>query len=250
MKGGKFQNLLRVYRENRNIFNQYDYVAVWDDDITIEPFEIDRMFDTVQRFSLWISQPSFDGHSKISHRHTRNIPGVELVFTNFVEMNAPVFRRDKLIEVLNHASYDGSLAGWGMDWLYHNILGIRKCFVYAIIHSVTCTNPFDHTKPGNVSREINNLASNAVRQGQWKNVRRRYHMVQYARSASGCMRTPIPLSQVNRKLRSYLQSCDSYLKDLCQEQSRNQTAQKPLLDSDGSCNVAPRAVCEAFGSKL
>ena len=47
------------------------------------------MFYTAKQFNLDICGPSFNPKSKISHEITLNKPGVEITYTNFVEVNVP-----------------------------------------------------------------------------------------------------------------------------------------------------------------
>ena len=165
MNGGKFQNLYTWYHANPNVLDGYDYVAVWDDDIEIDCEEIHKIFGIAEKFDLWICQPSFTHDSKVSHEHTANEPGKLLTYTNFVEMNAPVFRTDKLRAFLDSPNNNGSLYGYGTDFLYHACMGSAGMDKFAIIHSVTCRNPRDDEKPK--GREISMLASQAKREGQW-----------------------------------------------------------------------------------
>jgi GR25 family glycosyltransferase involved in LPS biosynthesis len=165
MKGGKFQNLYTWYHSNPEVLSNYDYVAVWDDDIEIDCADINAIFGVARQFDLWICQPSFTSDSKISHAHTEHVPGKMLTYTNFIEMNAPVFKKDKLVEFLESSENDGTLYGYGTDHLYQAILG-QQTDKYAIVHSVVCRNPQDEEKMG--GREITKLANQEKREAQWR----------------------------------------------------------------------------------
>lgn len=38
------------------------------------------------------------------------------------EVNAPIFRGDKLTAVMHHPAFTGELVGWGTDFVYHHAL--------------------------------------------------------------------------------------------------------------------------------
>lgn len=166
MKGSKFQNLYMLYHAHPEFFNGYKYIAVFDDDIELSTLDMNRLFEIAQRNNLWVCQPSFTHDSKISHDITQFSDGLEMVFSNFVEMNAPVFQADRLFEFLNHRKNDGNLFGYGTDHLYMHVLGEPAKLRYAIVHSVQARNPRDDEKPD--GREILKLASQNERVEQWK----------------------------------------------------------------------------------
>lgn len=166
MKGSKFQNLYNVYHSKPEYFNGYKYIAVFDDDIEMSTLDINRLFETANRHKLWVCQPSFTSDSKISHDITEHNDGLEMVFSNFIEMNAPVFKASKLLEFLNHRRNDGTLYGFGTDHLYMHLLGEQNKLHYAIIHNIQARNPHDEEKPD--GREILKLASQEERTQQWK----------------------------------------------------------------------------------
>lgn len=168
-KGSKFQALYSIYHAQRQRFLLYDFIAVWDDDLVINCTMINHIFDVVSRLGSWVAQPAFTVDSRISHTITKQEEGIDYATTSFVEMNAPIFSCAAFHTFMNSDKYDGSLFGWGIDFLYHSILG-QSSTRYHIIHNVTCKNPHEWEKSG--SREINLLASAAQRKRQWDYVRR------------------------------------------------------------------------------
>lgn len=50
------------------------------------------------------------------------------------EMNAPIFRADKLKEVMEHPSFTGELVGTGTDLLYHHIL-VRLILLSVVLYT-------------------------------------------------------------------------------------------------------------------
>jgi hypothetical protein len=152
-KGSKFQNLLHAYRTWAAIIDRYTAVLVMDDDILIDASAISRLFEIRARYDLWVLQPAFHPRGKISHPITRARPGVFLRYTNFVEMNCPLFRRDKLDAFMR--VYDPVLTGFGMDWWYLEVLGEDLRGRAGIVDAITCVTPMDHTKGG--VREMDRL---------------------------------------------------------------------------------------------
>lgn len=81
---------------------------------------------------------------------------------------------------------DGSLYGWGMDFVYHNILGLQHRDKYAILHSSVCRNPAAAEKPGG-AREISLLASDALRSRQWRLYRAKHRLGQPQTNVYSCL---------------------------------------------------------------
>ena len=162
-KGSKFQNFHWVYTNYRSIIDRYDRVFIVDDDIIISTRDINKLFEYQIMYDTWILQPSFLPASKISHPITRQVPGSDHRFTNFVEVNVPLFSKyaiDKCMEI-----YDPVLTGYGIDLLFIWYLGYRPD-KYMIVDSIGCINPR--------MRQINALQSANARIANWTAVRRKY----------------------------------------------------------------------------
>ena len=138
-QGSKFQNLKFFYDTFIDIINKYKYFFILDDDIIIDVEDINKMFSIAKKYNLSICGPSFKPESKISHDITIQKSYVEISYTNFVELNVPLFSFDALVTFMNF--YDGSLIGWGIDYLYINVCGLNNTNSYAIVHIVSCINP-------------------------------------------------------------------------------------------------------------
>lgn len=149
--------------------------------------QIDEAFTIAEFFEFWIAQPAFSPRGKISHSITAHAgPWCDYRSVNYIEITAPIFRRDKLIQFLK--AYDGSLTGYGIDYWYLNFfkaneLGHLKNFFkanelgrFAIIDRIQVTNPHDDEKGG---REIDRLQSLAQRQANWKDAMAKYELVEF-----------------------------------------------------------------------
>ena len=156
-KGSKFQNFNYFYKKYPEIINKYDFFFIIDDDILIETKNINKMFEIAKKYNLWICGPSFlpIESNMISHAITVNIPELLLTYTNFVEVNTPLFNKYALKNLMEY--YDDCLIGWGIDYLYIWANGIDEKNKFAIIHDITCINPkpeYKILKNRNYEREL------------------------------------------------------------------------------------------------
>jgi len=163
-KGSKFQNFYYLYTKFYDIVSLYDYIFILDDDIIISSKDIESMFTIAQQYDLLICQPSFTKESQISHSLTKHIPNVFLQYTNFVEVNVPLFKREALDRLMT--KYNERLIGWGIDYLsiYEN--GIDLTDKYAIIHTIQCTNPYISNKKYN-RKELDLVKNSNNREQIW-----------------------------------------------------------------------------------
>jgi len=176
-KGSKFQNLKKLYTRWPDLFDQYDFVLVADDDLLLDPSGFETVFALAARYDFWVCQPAFSGEGRISHAITAwagEASSVRLV--NFVEVTCPLFRTDKLKAFLD--VYDGSIAGWGIDWWFCIVLDAQSSRKFAILDEVRVTNPHAHQRR-NSSREILRLGSDVIRQRAWQLTKYRYGLSEY-----------------------------------------------------------------------
>lgn len=170
-KGSKFQNLHHVYQTSHALLQTYRAVFVLDDDIEIDAWSINRLFEVRDKYDYWAVQPAFEPRGKISHDITRVRRTCLRRHTNFVEMGCSLFRRDILDEFMK--VYDGSLGGWGIDWWYLHVMGENRQGKVAIVDEIVCANPHDRTKGG---REIFRLQPRAALIADWERVKRAYEL--------------------------------------------------------------------------
>jgi len=153
-KGGKFPNLHYAYTTWPEIFARYEAVMVMDDDIIIDAYKLSALFKIRAQHDLWALQPSYEPLGKHFHPITVSQKMYLLRFTNFIEMSAPLFRKDKLDEYMK--VYDPSLVGGGNDWWFLHVLEANKHKnKIAVIDSITCINPYDDEKEK--GREVDTL---------------------------------------------------------------------------------------------
>ena len=164
-KGSKFQNFHYLYKNHRDILDKYDRFLLLDDDIKFSGTSISKLFNIHEQFDLSIAQPAFTQKSKISYLINLNHPRYFLRYTNFIEMNTPLFIKHALYKFME--SYDPVLPSYGIDLWFINVIGTNEKNI-AIIDDIVCTNPNDFFKRGN--REIDKLAPAQTRVRIWNEI--------------------------------------------------------------------------------
>jgi hypothetical protein len=171
-KGSKFQNFLYFFNKYPEIINNYDRFFIVDDDIIMNGTDITKLFVISEKFELKICQPSFSSESKISHAVTKHIPDSYLHYTNFIEVNTPLFSKEALTTFMKYMNE--KLIGWGIDFLYIYVNGCEltippeKCNkFYAVVDNIVCTNPFEKVKQDN-KRELYMIENVHRRKETWE----------------------------------------------------------------------------------
>ena len=137
-KGFKWHLIKEFITQNMEYVKGFDYVWFPDDDIKITNFEISSMFYIMEKWDLWLAQPSLTGY--VSHSITKPQPNSILRFTNFVEVMAPCMSRDVVFKLLD--TFDSNYSSWGYEAVWNHLLGNPKDKI-AIIDSIQ----MEHTKP-------------------------------------------------------------------------------------------------------
>lgn len=143
-KGSKFQNFFWFYQNHPEILDQYDYFFILDDDILFWSLDINQMFSIAREYELAICQPSFLPEYVLSHKITLQNDATFLRYTNFVEVNSPLFNKEALINAMR--VMDNTLIGFGIDYLFIWANGMYKKNKYAVIDMISCINPKDEQK--------------------------------------------------------------------------------------------------------
>ena len=164
-EGSKFQNFAYLYKTYAEKLVGYERLFILDDDIQMNAHDINKMFEISYKYNLSICQPSFTKESILSHGITRHKPKLLLQYTNFVEVNTPLFTRAALDKLMLY--YNDNLIGWGIDYLYIWANGLDLKNAYAVIHSVKCVNPSKMQK-GIETREILLCKKGRYRRNIWE----------------------------------------------------------------------------------
>lgn len=135
----KYDFLKNIIIDNYIIMQQYNYIWLPDDDLDINFLEIEKMFEIMKRYDLWIAQPSVINNVNLPI--TASVKDSDMRFTNFVETMAPAFKRETMMYLC--PTFGMTQFMWGVENIWTALLGTPKNKI-AIIDSIT----MDHTKLG------------------------------------------------------------------------------------------------------
>lgn len=138
-EGYKFQLVYKYLQENKQFIDHYDYFYLPDDDIYIEPEQINKLFRCMKKYGLAIAQPAI-ANSYYSHSHTRKKWFSKIRYTNFVEIMQPCFSRDAIKKTL--FTFNENSSGWGLDFHWGELVDFRKKNM-AVLHNIHSV----HTRP-------------------------------------------------------------------------------------------------------
>ena len=145
--GKKVQGWKATLQQNLDFIEQYDYVALIDDDIDTDAASISAIFDIGRDEGFSIFQPGLTWNSHFTYAgHMRN-PLFRFRRVNYIEMMAPFFTRDALRCVAPLFEY-----GWesGFDLVWGSALPAEQR-QFAIIDAI----PVHHTRPVGIQKEAN-----------------------------------------------------------------------------------------------
>jgi hypothetical protein len=115
-KGPKWPALYDLIKAKSDQIAAYDYVWLPDDDLETDLDNINTLFDFCHRYDLVLAQTALVPESHISHFITMRNRAFAIRFTNFVEIMAPCFRREFLMECL--PDFAATKSGWGYDFVW------------------------------------------------------------------------------------------------------------------------------------
>ncbi len=138
-KGPKWPALHDLIKEHGETVFGYERIWLPDDDLRATKAGINSLFNIVEKHALTLAQPALTPDSHLGHLITLRNRSFQLRFTNFVEIMAPCFSRDFLMQML--PSFNANLTGWGLDFIWPT--KISDWMRIAIIDAVTVC----HTRP-------------------------------------------------------------------------------------------------------
>lgn len=165
-KTTKFISLKKNYELIRD---KYKWVAVFDDDAKFVCGSMDELINAGEKYNLIIISGCHV--DKISYKlHEVPDKKYKIRFTNFIEMNFPVFKNEYLAKYMD--KYDGGLCGWGNDFWYCNVLGSEKEFNMGILDTVIIENPL-------YNNAISTYMTDTDREKQWKYYKEIYSLEEW-----------------------------------------------------------------------
>jgi len=138
LKGMKYHLIDQFLQLYPAIIDNYDYVWLPDNDVSISTDAINQLFRIAKEEALELCQPAMTGY--LSHPITKPAPRLLLRYTNFIEVLAPLMST-KSLAILKE-SFTLNYSGWGFDYLWPYLLGNPRKSI-AIVDAIT----MNHTKP-------------------------------------------------------------------------------------------------------
>ncbi len=105
----------QMFLRQTALLDRYRYVWLIDDDLEFQ-FSVRAFIDFIQTENFALAQPSLTADSFCAFRISKHHPGLSYRTCNFVEVMAPLFRRDFLVAVID--TFDRSVSTWGIDILW------------------------------------------------------------------------------------------------------------------------------------
>lgn len=98
-KGPKVAGYGEIIRNHISLLREYDYIALFDDDLAIDANSLSQLFDIASSYNLKISQPALDHESYFTYGCLLRHKGFMLRYVTYIEMMCPIFRTDVLLEL-------------------------------------------------------------------------------------------------------------------------------------------------------
>ena len=167
LPGAKISGYARLLHQHPHLIDQYDYIALFDDDISASQSDIERLFEIGHAHDLHLFQPALSADSYFSYAATLRGSGSYLLRdTNFVEMMCPVFSAPALRRIL-------PLLGMGYETGIDLIWGRAlppEIARQAIVDAVTVR----HTRPIGSTKTDNGFAKHETYDRQIRDVLARF----------------------------------------------------------------------------
>jgi hypothetical protein len=139
--GPKWSCIGELLVERPELIERYEHFWFPDDDLAADTLSINRMFALFQGFGLKLAQPSLTQDSYRSWPQLLQREHSVLRRVAFVEVMAPLFTRSSLRQCL--PSFSESRSGWGLDWVWPQVLGGHQDGLIGVIDAVAVK----HTRP-------------------------------------------------------------------------------------------------------
>lgn len=139
-KGGKWDGIFDFFSKFSDQLPAYDFIWLPDDDIETDAGSIENLFALANQYGLQLCQPALTRDSIYSYSITREVPGLTLRHTNFVELMAPLMSASFFEGAL--PMFEGRPTGRTLDWVWPNMVQDRSLHV-AVVDAV----PVGHHRP-------------------------------------------------------------------------------------------------------
>lgn len=116
--GMKWKLISKLYLENPQLIDQYDYVMMMDDDIETSPSEIKKFFDVCHRYEFDLAQPGLGVGSNYTYPSTAKISNAIYHETTTVEIMTPCFSKRVLKQTIDDIHSCSVGLGWGLEGVW------------------------------------------------------------------------------------------------------------------------------------
>lgn len=141
-KGSKWQGLFHFFQNYQDLWKDYDYIWLPDDDLSTNSENINKFFDIINYESFDLAQPALTHNSYYSHALLLQVKGLIYRETNFVEVMAPCFSQKAFQQCWQ--AFSENKSGWGLDVFWPTLLQNSKI-------GVIDQTPVFHTRPVGVA---------------------------------------------------------------------------------------------------
>ena len=152
--GTKVAGYAAILSDHAKLIGQYRYVALFDDDLSIDAASLLALFRLVEAQGFKIAQPALDHHSYFTYACLLQHRGKMLRHVNFIEMMCPVFRSDILLDLapLFELGFES-----GIDLVWSAIVH-RDPGDFAVIDSL----PVRHSRPVGAVKSVNGFIGERI----------------------------------------------------------------------------------------
>lgn len=126
----KFAKVFKYFSANPDLFNEYDYFWLPDDDVWINSSSLNSFFQFSIQRDLLISQPSVVGFGARNQLKKHKVV-LDLAYTDCIEGMAPFFKSNVLATCLE--TFSQSQTGWGIDHIWAALIGYPTNKI-AVVH--------------------------------------------------------------------------------------------------------------------
>ena len=141
-KGSKWQGLFHFFKNHEDLWKDYDYIWLPDDDLSTDAQNINKFFEIMMGENFALAQPALTHNSYYSHALLLQVKGLIYRETNFVEIMAPCFSQKAFQECWQ--TFSENKSGWGLDVLWPTLLVNSKM-------GIIDQTPIFHTRPVGVA---------------------------------------------------------------------------------------------------
>jgi hypothetical protein len=113
-----------LINENPELLTKYEYFYFLDDDIEIDTFNINKIFQLSDFFNISIASASLTSNSFYSWKFFKNKKNSFCRFVGQIEVMSPLFSRESLITCL--PTFIENNSSWGIELIWSKLLGYPK----------------------------------------------------------------------------------------------------------------------------